>query len=403
MAGLGHDHVGAFVLETAQRGVLLRRGGGVEGVHFHDPAEAVGLVRVGGVTGVEAGIVQLPLARRGRRRQAVALVGRGRARGDKVAVEVLLAGQDGAPRGGAAGAVAQRSFDGPAGGIVDCLHQGGARDRSGQLVDRAVQVAAVQPRTLDVAPRLVLVLPLQFDHGQPVRGSPHCTDLGGRHGGREHDVLVGVFVVGEEHRAAALAARNLEDVRVVVVVAELLLLRGRRLAVDIERRGVLEDRVTPADHGLPGEPGRHGQRVHVRGDGRDRGELQLGLAEAVLRCGGEAGAAVGHCRSGRRCCTAEHDGERTGGAEAEGGAAGHGGGGDVAEVAVGAGVADLARAGVVALQRAGDGAPLAFGVAKHGQQGKLASGRFRHGGPSKESDGVPPTLPAGSNAQPSAG
>ena len=399
VAGFGHDHVGALVLEAAQRGVLLRGRRRVEGVDFHDPAEAVGLVGGAGVAGVEARVVEFPLSRRGLVGQPVALVlGRGAGR-DEVPVEVLLAGEDGAPGGGAAGAVAQRAEDAAPGGVGGGPDQRRAGHRAGELVRRVVEVAAVQPGALDVGPRRVLVLAFQLDDGEPVRGGADLPDIGGGHRGREHDGLVGVFVVGEQHGAAALAAGDLEDVGVVVVVAELPRLRRRGLVAEVEVRGVVEDRVTPADHGLPGEAFRDGDGVDGgihRGDG---GELELGRAVAVLGGRGQAGAA-GHGGLGRGQGRTERDGERTGGAEAQGGAAGHGRGGDVAEVAVRAGVADLAGAGVVALERAGDGASLAFGVAEHGEQGELASGGDRHGETFHGWIGGLPTVPAADNAEP---
>src|SRR5690606_13283602 len=103
-------HVRALVLEAPQRGVLLRGGGGVPRVHLHDPAEAVRLVLVALGAGVEAGVARLPAALGGAAAHAVALVPLA-ARGDEVLVEVLLAGQDRAPGGQAAGAVVQGALD----------------------------------------------------------------------------------------------------------------------------------------------------------------------------------------------------------------------------------------------------------------------------------------------------
>jgi hypothetical protein len=381
--GLGHDHVCALVLEAPQHGVLLGGRRGIERINLDDPAEAVGLVLVSGVVGVEARVIEFPLACGGRVGEAVPLVG-GRGSGrNEVALEILLAGQDGAPRRGAAGAVAQRAVDPAAGRVGRSLDQRGPGGGSGELVAGAVEVAAVQRRALHVSPRSVLVLALQLDHGQPVRRLADGADLGGGHRRREHDGVVCVLVVGEEHRTAALATGDFEDVRVVIVVAELALLRRGSLRIEVERRGALEDRVAPPDERPPREAGGHGHRIDVSGDRGDGGEPQLGgagMAVAILRSGRKACPAVGYCRFGGGQGTAEDDGEGTGGAEAQGGAAGQRGGRDVAEVAVGAGVAYLARAGVVALERAGDGAALAFGVAEHGQQGKLAPGNFRHGG-----------------------
>ncbi len=210
----------------------------------------------------------------------------------------------------------------------------------------------------------------------------HRAHIGGRHGGGEHDVLVGVFVVGEQHGAAALGPRDFHDVRVVVVVAELLGLRGCSLVVQIEVRRVLEHGVTPADHGLPGEAFRNGERVDGGIHRGDRRELQLRRREALLGGRRQPGAA-GNSRFRGGNGAAKYDGERTGGAEAQGGAAGHGGGRNVPEVAVGAGVADVAGAGVVALQGAGYGAALALRMAKHGEQVELAGSRFRQKVPPK--------------------
>ena len=376
--GGGDNHVGALVLEAAHRGALLRRRRRIERVHLDDPAEAVGLVFVAGVAGVEARVVEFPLAGGRRAGQPVAPVAGGRAGGDEVAVEVFLAGEDGAPRRGAAGAVAEGPADGAAGGVGHGAHQRGPGHGSGELVGGVRQVAPVEPGALDVGPRLVLVLAFEFDDGQAVGGAADGPCFGGRQGCREHDRLVRVLVVGEQHGAAVLRAFQRQDVRVVVVVAELPGLGGRGLGVEVEVRGVVEERVAPADDRLPAEALRDGDGVDGGVHRCDRRERQLGLPEAVLRGRGQTRAAVGHGGSGRPQSAAERDRERARGPETQGGAAGDAGGGDVAEVAVGAGVADRAGAGVVALQRAGDGAALAFGVAEHGQEAELAGG-VRHG------------------------
>lgn len=83
----------------------------------------------------------------------------------------------------------------------------------------------------------------QLHHGQPVRSCRHSTLLGRRHGGREHDGIVGVFVVGKGQRTAALAAGDLQDGRVVVVIAELLFLGCGGLLVEVKQRSVVEDGV----------------------------------------------------------------------------------------------------------------------------------------------------------------
>src|SRR5699024_5708206 len=103
-AVLGDDHVRALVLEAAQRGVLARGGGGVEGVDLDDVAEAVRLVLVALVAGVEAVVLRLPAAGGGAVGETVALIRLGGAGGAEVPVEVLLAGEQRPPRGESAGA-----------------------------------------------------------------------------------------------------------------------------------------------------------------------------------------------------------------------------------------------------------------------------------------------------------
>ncbi|MDQ0689948.1 hypothetical protein QF047_000908 [Arthrobacter sp. W4I7] len=379
------------MLEAPHRRVLAGRGGGVERVHFNDPAKAVGLVLIARVAGVEALVVEFPLAGCRLGRQAVALVGSGRAGGNKVAVEVFFAGKDGAPGGGAARAVAERALDGLAGGVGHGLDEGRAGNGAGQFVGGVGEEAAVQRRALDVGPGFGGVLAFQFHDGEAMGCAADGAGLRGVISGRDHDVLVGVLVVGEQDSAAALAVRDLQDVRVVVVVAELAGLGRCGLLAQVEVRRVVEERVTPADDGLPGESFGNGEGIHRLVHRRDGRELQLGLAEALLRRLRQTGCG-GWFSGGHR--GTEYDGEGTRGAQAQGGAAGHRGGGDVAEVAVGAGVADVAGAGLVALERTGDSTALALGMAEHRQERKFAGSRFRHGGLPGCFYEVPPTLSA---------
>src|SRR4029453_16174182 len=163
------------MLEAAHGGVLLRSRGGVEGVNFDDPAEGVGLVGVAGIARVEARLVEFPLTRGRLRRYAVTLVAVAGARCGKVAVEVLLAGKDSSPWSGSAGAVAQGSLDPAAFRVIDCLDQVGSCSSARQFVDVSREDAAIQGCSLNIVPRLVLVLPFQLHHRQAVPGPANCT------------------------------------------------------------------------------------------------------------------------------------------------------------------------------------------------------------------------------------
>src|SRR5699024_2404345 len=111
-AVLGEADVRALMLEAPQRGVLLRGGGGIPRIDLDDVAEEVRLVLEALVGRVEPGLDVVPAARglvadavAGLLLAAVAL---------EVLVEVLLAGEERAPGGEAAGAVAHRALDGDA-------------------------------------------------------------------------------------------------------------------------------------------------------------------------------------------------------------------------------------------------------------------------------------------------
>src|SRR4029453_10917492 len=132
-----------------------------------------------------------------------------------------LAGKDSSPRSGSAGAVAQGSLDPAAFRVIDCLDQVGSCSSARQFVDGVRQEAAIQGVSLNIVPRLVLVLPFQLHHRQAVTGPANCTGFGGVKTCRQHDVLVGVFVVREQYGSTILGPGNRDDVRVVVVVADL--------------------------------------------------------------------------------------------------------------------------------------------------------------------------------------
>ena len=265
------DHVGALVLEAAHRGVLDRRRGRVGRVDLDDPAEPVGLVGVVRRRGVPARVDGAPVASVLRGGEAVAGLPRVGARGAEVLVEVLLARQHRAPRGGAAGAVVHGAADRATGRVGRGLEQvrpgGGTVDGE----DGVEGDPAVEARARDVRPRVAALAAGQLDHGHAVRGPGRADEGGGVGAGREHDALVGVLVVAHEQGAGA-GAVGLDDVEVVVVVAELPGLRLGRLVVRVEGRRAGQDRVAPAQDRVPAVAGRDRHVVDGGGGRRDRGE-----------------------------------------------------------------------------------------------------------------------------------
>ncbi len=196
--------------------------------------------------------------------------------------------------------------------------------------------------------------------------------LGGVDRRRVHDARVDVLVVADEHGLAAVA-RGLDDVRVVVVVAELEGLRGGALVLGVECGRARDDGVAPADERLPGPPVGHRECVDRPRDRRDGREPERAAPEgrACLRGGGRG------VRAGSTC--GDRHGSDAG--EPEERAARQRRARDVAEGGVARGVRDGVEARIRTLEVAGDGAPLAGRVAGHGQQGAVE--RFDgHGSPS---------------------
>jgi hypothetical protein len=114
----------------------------------------------------------------------------------------------------------------------------------------------------------------------------------------EHQLLVRVLMVGDQQPTLCLGGVG-QHADEVVVVAELLGGRLGRLVVHVERRGALDDSVTPADQDVCAEAARHGHPVVVVG--RHRRELP------------GADAATGHRRRGER-----HAGGQPGGRQRPG-------------------------------------------------------------------------------------
>src|SRR5699024_4466741 len=123
---------GPLVLEPAQCGVLDRSGLRVLRVDLHDVAVPVRLVAVAAGAGVETRFDALPTQGGVLVAEPVAAFGLAGAFGAEVAVEVLLPGQDDAPRCGAAGAVGHQAAHRPTRGVLLGHAPPAARGRSGQ-------------------------------------------------------------------------------------------------------------------------------------------------------------------------------------------------------------------------------------------------------------------------------
>ncbi len=272
----------------------------------------------------------------------------------EVLVEVLLAVEGGAPRGGAAGAVVERAEDRAAGRVGGGLQQVAARGGAGDPelaggVQAPVEVVAGDRRQ----PARTALL-LDHDDGQAVRGPGDLDLLAGRVLGvvaAEHQDFVGVLVVGDEDLAAALPGQRQQGEE-VVVVAELAGLGLRGLLLGMEGRGAAQDGLAPADDHVLGVAGGDGDLVG--GVGRDGGEAEA--AGAVGPAGLVSVTAVGDGLRG----LAEHGGAADGGGDgdhgggAQGGTAGEDTGYEVAGVLVVAGVGHLVEAGVAAAVAAGE-------------------------------------------------
>ena len=361
VAGRTDDHIGAFMLEPAHRGVLHR---GVERrgrVDFDDPAEPVRLVLVPGGAGIEARVDVLPHASGLLVDEPVAAVGCAEARRSEVAVEVLLAREHGAPRGGSARAVAECAENELACGVGSGREKSGTggrarHDEGGRGGDAAVVGAADR-----VGPGTARAGAGEFDDRHSVRHH-RCASLRvrllGCGGGREHDVLVRVLVIRDE---VTLARGRLEDVDVVDVVAELLRLRIRRLFGRVEGVGCREERVTPTDHRGPLIALGNHELVggcRNRGDGSER---QSALSSGCRGAPVEGGCDDDRGRSRSRA--------RKQGASRERGSR------DVPEVPVVARVGHRVEARIRALQMAGDRTALAGGMALHRQRAPQRKGQ----------------------------
>lgn len=234
--------------------------------------------------------------------------------------------------------------------------------------DAAVELVPGDGGELAGAPVL-----LDHDGGQPVRGPGDLDLVAGRVGGvvaAEHQNLVGVLVVRDEERMAALTGER-EQRKEVVVVAELVGLGLRRLVLRVEGGGAAQDRLAPADDDVLLVP--VGDGHGVGGVGLDGGEPQTAGGPALALPRARARGGFGRGRGGGR------GGAERGGRTGRGGHGDDGGGShhraaaqrardDVAHVGVGAGVGHLVEAGVTTAEPTGQGGTAAGMRADHGQQ-----------------------------------
>ena len=361
-AVVGDVDVAGLVLEAAERGVLDGDRHRVHRVELDDVAVTVDLVGLPG--DVEAVVEKLPLAL-GRPLgdaetvegflDALILHGGGVR---EVLVEVLLAGEDGAPRGDATGAVVEGAQDGHALRVRGGLDVVGAGDRADELHrggggDAAVERAELAPELAGVAH------PGHLQHGESVVG-PADPDLflGGVVGvvARVHVRLGGVLVGAHEDHPVGVGGM-LEQAGEVIVEAELLLGGYRGLVVHVEFGRALDDRVTPGDEDGLCVAGRDDDLIllvrlhHLELQAR-RGDVRGGSGAAGGAGGGGGGGAGATGRGAGGEGGAAADGEDSEASGAQCGAAGH----HVPEVGVAGGVVALAEAGVAALVGAGDGA-----------------------------------------------
>ncbi len=310
--GVLGDH-GGLVLEAPEAGVLHRRGGRVVGVDLDDPAERVGTVRV--EVGPPRVVGGRPLVAEALTAHAVTLVAGGLVVADplraavgllpEVAVEVLLAGEEGAPRGGAVAAVVDGADRVHARRIVvgdeEIVAAGPAGETHRRVGGDAAGVAGV-----DHVPAVVALL--HRHDGDTVGGlllagllrRPVLATVG------KEEMAVGVLLVDAED-AERRRAVDREELHPVVAHAHLLFLLVRRVrGVAPEGGAAGHDRVAPRHDGLGRVAGRH--RHGVGGVGRDRLERQQGVGARRPR---HVGRGVGTLRRGEgrssdeRCC-ADH-------------------------------------------------------------------------------------------------
>ena len=263
----GHGHRRVLVLEAAQRGVLDGRRGRIQRVNLDDPAVAVEFVGV--LRHVEALVIVRPVALRFADLQRVALLFR---RGfvislmsAKVGIEVFFAGQVGAPRRLAVGAVAESAQHLAPARIGGGLQQRVPGGRAAELHFGIGGDAAVIARRALHLPALAVADALYRHDGDAVRRLrfTHLFQAGGLGAAvGEQVLLVNVFVIDGHH---AMIVIDREEAHAVVIVAELFfLIGGAVVALRIEGRRAVHQRLAPGDQHLGAVARRDGHLIGGR-------------------------------------------------------------------------------------------------------------------------------------------
>ncbi len=267
----GERHLRVLVLEAAESGALLGHGRGIQRIDLHHVARAVGLV--GMLGNIEPLVRHRPAVAAVLRLDAVTLVACGQrevgiARRE-VAVEILLAGQIGAPGRAPVAAVVPGAERGRAGGVGGGLHEVVPARGPGDLHRRVGGDTAVVRRILDDPPGAVLLRDL--DDGDAVARLALAHVVGGlgfpRLAVGEHDVEVHVLVVHGEDVLVAVGEQR--HAVVVVAVGGLLAFAGAATRM-VEGGACRPERIAPAGHHMPAVAVGYGNRVEaVGGDGRE--------------------------------------------------------------------------------------------------------------------------------------
>ena len=306
----------ALTAETAEGGAFDWLRLRIEGIDFHHPAEAIGLVDVTAVgllrvrRGVEARVGGFPgvVFTGAAAGQAIALVRHprgviGRVAVDKVVGPVFLAGEEGAPGRDAGGAVVQSAEHLQAARVAGGLHQRMGCQRAGQTHRREHADTAVVGRVHNPLPLTIGAL-AHFDHRNPVgslflahlveRPRLALIDFAGRVQ-RRVDVLV------VHHQQATLAfTGESEEVHAVVVIAGLLELGLPIVAgVRVPSGGARFHRVTPGEERHGAVTLGHQHTVKGRIDlHRHALEVQQ-RAGAGLAAGADTAGEEAQCRQGQ--------------------------------------------------------------------------------------------------------
>ncbi|MNG94252.1 hypothetical protein D3C79_532570 [compost metagenome] len=227
--------------------------------------------------------------------------------GTEIGIEILFAGQIGAPGGFAVSAVAESAQHLASGGIGRGLQQRMAGSRAAELhLGVGGDTAVIARRALHL-PALAIPGALYRHDGNAVRrlGFTYVLQAGGLAAAvGEQVLLIHVFVVDGHH---AVIVINREEAHAVIVVAKLLfLIGGAVVALGIKCGGALHQRLPPGDQHLGAIPRRN--QHFVGGGGCNAFKAQQLVRRQILgqRLGGNRpDAAAKESRQANSACAAE--------------------------------------------------------------------------------------------------